>query len=96
MSEDNYGNKASNLYHTKDQVDAVRFLTACQANDMDTLKKMIFEEDYEYTKATEAYFAFFSSEQLNIVKQLFEQRELNKELNKNLHLNNSEDKRPKI
>jgi ABC-type sugar transport system ATPase subunit len=96
MSQDNYNSKTSNLYHTKDQVDAVRFLTACQADDMDTLKQMIFEENYEYNNATKAYFAFLSTEQSNVIKQLFEQRELNKELNKDLPVNNTEDKRPKI
>jgi ABC-type sugar transport system ATPase subunit len=94
MSQDN--SKTSNLYHTKEQVDAVRFLTACQANDIDTLKQMIFQENYEYNKATEAYFTFLADDQLNVVKKMFEQRELNKDLNKNLPVNDSEDKRPKI
>jgi hypothetical protein len=92
----NNGSKSKNLYHSKDQLDAVRFLTACQANDMDTIKKMIFEENYEYNKATEAYFVFCSDEQLNAVKRLFEQRELNKSLNKDLTVNHSNDKKPKI
>jgi hypothetical protein len=92
----NNESRSTKLYHNKDQLDTVRFLTACQANDLDTIKKMIFEENYEYNKATEAYFAFCSDEQLNIVKQLFEQRELNKSLNKDLPINNSMEKKPKI
>lgn len=96
MSQDNNCSKTSNLFHTKEQIDAVRFLTACQANDMDTIKQMIFEENYEYNKSTQAYFAFLSDGQSNFVKQLFEQRELNKELKNDLPVNHSEDKSPKV
>lgn len=91
MSQDN-----SNAYHTKEQLDVVRFLTACELEDIDAIKKMIFEENFEYNNATEKYLTSCATEKLNIVKKLFEQRELNKELNENLPINHTEDKRPKI
>ncbi len=94
MSQDN--SKAKELSQTKDQVDAVRFLTACQAGDMDTIKKMIFEENLEYTKALQAYFVFANTDDINEVKRLFEQRELNKNLSNSLPTNDTIDKKPKI
>jgi len=88
--------KTNELLQSKDQIDAVRFLTACQAKDIATMKQMIFEENIEYTQAIQAYFVFANDEDLNEVKKLFEQRELNKNLYINLPINNAQDKKPKI
>lgn len=84
------------LNQGEEQKMAINFLFACQSADIEQVKKMIFEDNIEYTKAIQVYIDKNPTPVFLIAKQMFEQRELNKILHQDLNHNNTPGKRPKI
>ncbi len=88
--------KESLLNQNKDQQMALQFLSALQSGDKETIEKMIFEDDVEYTEALQILFKFQQNLFYNEVQLMFEKRETNKALNRDLKHNDTPDRRPKI
>jgi hypothetical protein len=96
MNPDNEQSRESPSDEDKYQREAFQFLSLLQSQDKEAIEKKIFEEDIEYTEALQILFQFQQSLFFNEVRLMFEKREVNKALNRDLKYNDAPDKRPKI